>query len=155
MNDNCRKSERRNLLPKAQSKPQLLLLAWHFQESSLQFFCTISWVVSYSSLIVRFVCFSSQNSLPFECLWKIRFLLYRFYKSNCMPLRDPHCTNLDRHCCIYGNLLGKKTLAKEKYIIQLNSELFINITKDITVLHPPMICMKYCLLMNTTWKRNI
>ena len=72
-----------------------------------------------------------------------------------MPLRDTHCTNLDRRCRIYGNLLGKKTLAKEKYIIQLNSELFINITKDITVPHPPMISMKYCLLMNTAWKRNI
>ena len=31
------------------------------------FFCTIFWVVSYSSFIVRF-CFSSQNSFSFECL---------------------------------------------------------------------------------------
>ena len=48
-----------------------------------------------------------------------------------MSLRDPHCTNLDRRCHICGNLLGKKTLSKEKYITQLNSVLFINITKDL------------------------
>ena len=32
---------------------------------------------------------------------------------------------------ICGNLFGKKTLVKEKYITQLNSVLFINITKDL------------------------
>ena len=48
-----------------------------------------------------------------------------------MSLRDPHWTNFDRRCLIRGNLLGKKTLAKEKYITQLNSVLFINITKDL------------------------
>ena len=32
---------------------------------------------------------------------------------------------------ICGNLLGKKASAKEKYIIQLNSVLFINITKEL------------------------
>ena len=32
---------------------------------------------------------------------------------------------------ICRNLFGKKTLAKEKYITQLNSVLFINITKDL------------------------
>ena len=46
-------------------------------------------------------------------------------------LRDPHCTNLDRRCRMCENILGKKTLAKEKYITQLNSVLFINITKDL------------------------
>ena len=49
-----------------------------FQNQVYNFFCIISWVVSYSSFIVTFVCFSSQIFLPFECLWKIRFLLYRF-----------------------------------------------------------------------------
>ena len=48
---------------------------WQFPESSLQFFGIISWVVLYSSFIVRLVCFSSQNFLTFECFWKIRFLL--------------------------------------------------------------------------------
>ena len=48
-----------------------------------------------------------------------------------MSLRDPHCTNLNRRSLICGNLLGKKTLGKEKYITQLNSVLFINITKDL------------------------
>ena len=48
-----------------------------------------------------------------------------------MSLRDPHCTNFDRRCLICGNILGKKTLVKEKYITQLNSVLFINITKDL------------------------
>ena len=48
-----------------------------------------------------------------------------------MTLRDPHCRNRDRICGICGNLLGKKALAKEKYITQLNSVLFINITKDL------------------------
>ena len=49
-----------------------------FQNQVYNFFCIISWVVLYSSFIVRFVCFSSQNFLSFECFWKIRFLLYRF-----------------------------------------------------------------------------
>ena len=40
-----------------------------------KFFGNISWVVSYYSFIVRFVCFSSQNFLSFEHLWKIRFFL--------------------------------------------------------------------------------
>ena len=102
-----------------------------FQNQVYNFFCIISWVVSHSSFIVRFVCFSSQNFLSFECLWKIRFLLYRFQKSNCMSLRDPHCTNLDRRSRICGNLFGKKTLVKEKYITQLNSVPFISITKDL------------------------
>ena len=77
-----------------------------FQNQVYNIFCIISWVVLY-------------------------FLLYRFWKSNCMSLRDPHCTNLDRLCRICGNLVGKKTLAKEKYMTQLNSVLFINITKDL------------------------
>ena len=47
----------------------------------------------------------------------------------CLP--DPHWANLDRLCRICGNLLGKKALAKEKYITQLNNVLFINITKDL------------------------
>ena len=98
-----------------------------FQNQVYNFFCIISWVVSCSSFIVRFVGFSSQNFLSFECLSKIRILLYRFQKSNRMSLRDPHCANLDRRCLICGNLLGKKTMAKEKY----NSVLFINITKDL------------------------
>ena len=59
---------------------------------------------------------------------QVRFVLYRFWKSNWMSLRDSHCTNLDRLCRICGNLLGKKVLAKEKYITQLNNVLFINIT---------------------------
>ena len=42
---------------------------------------------------------------------------------------------------ICGNLLGKKTLAKEKYITQLNSVLFINITKDLL----------YYILSRYTW----
>ena len=46
-------------------------------------------------------------------------------------MRDPHCTNLNRHCCICVNLLGKRTLAKEKYITQLNSVFFIKIIKDL------------------------
>ena len=39
--------------------------------------------------------------------------------------------NLDRRCLICGNLFGKKKLVKQKYITQLNSVLFINITKDL------------------------
>ena len=102
-----------------------------FQNQVYNFFDIISWVVSYCSFIVRFVCFSSQNFLSLGCLWKIRFLLYRFWKSNCMSLHDPHCTNLDRLCRICGNILGKKTLPKVKDITRLKSVLFINITKDL------------------------
>ena len=127
MNDSCRKFERRNLLPKAQNKLQLLLLAWHFPESSLQFFYIISWVVSYSSVIVRFVCFSSQNFLSFECLWKVRLLLYKSKKSNCMSLRGPHCTNLDRRWSICGKFTWEKDIGERK----LNSVLFIKISKDL------------------------
>ena len=29
---------------------------------------------------------------------------------------ESYCTNLDKLCRIYGNLLGKKVLAKEKYM---------------------------------------
>ena len=47
-----------------------------------------------------------------------------------MSLRDPHCANLDRPCYICENLLGKKALTKGKYITQLNSVMFANITKD-------------------------
>ena len=49
-----------------------------FQNQVCNFFFIISWVVLCNSFMVRFVCFSSQNFLPFEFLWKIRFLLYRF-----------------------------------------------------------------------------
>ena len=52
-------------------------------------------------------------------------------ERQCMSLRDPHSTNIDRLDRICGNLLGKKALAKEKYINHLNSVLFINVTKDL------------------------
>ena len=92
-------------------------------------FCIISLVVSYSSFIVRLVCFSSQNFLSFNVCEKFDFCFTDF--SNCMSLRDPDCTNFDRRCRVCGNLLGKKTLTKEKYITQRNSILSINITKDL------------------------
>ena len=41
----------------------------------------------------------------------------------------PKLPYLDRHCLTCGNLVAKKTLAKENYITQLNRVLFINITK--------------------------
>ena len=127
-----------------------------FQNQVYNFFCTISWVVSYNSFIVRFVCFSSQNSFSFECLSKIQFLLYRFQKSNCMSLHDPHCINLDRHCYICGNLLRKKTLAKEKYLHNPVKQCsFYQYHQRFTVLHPPKICMKCYLTMNTASKINI
>ena len=51
--------------------------------------------------------------------------------------------------------LGKeKTLAKEKHITQLNRVFLIIFTKDLQYIHPPKICMKCYLLMNTTSKRN-
>ena len=67
-----------------------------------------------------------------------------------MSSRDSHCTNLDRICCIYGNLLGKKALTKE----ELNSVFFINITKDLQYIHPAKISMKFYLLMNAASERN-
>ena len=73
-----------------------------------------------------------------------------------MSLHDPHCTDLDRRCLICGNLLGKKTLAKEKYITKLNNVgTFYQYHQRFTVLHPPKICTKCCLLMNKASKRNI
>ena len=71
-----------------------------------------------------------------------------------MSLRDVHSTNLDKLCRICGNLLGKKALAKEKYTTQLHSVFFINVIKDLQCTHPPKICMKCYLLMNTASKRN-
>ena len=59
-----------------------------------------------------------------------------------MSFRDSRCTNLDRHCVICGNLLGKKTLAKEKYVTQLNSVTFININNDLL----------YYILARYAWK---
>ena len=108
-----------------------------FQSQVYNFFCIISWVVSKCSFILRFVYFSSQNFFSFECLGKIQFVLYRFQKSNCKSLRDPRYKNLNRLARIGGNLLGKKTLSKEKYITQLNSVLLINITKDLTYYNLP------------------
>ena len=64
------------------------------------------------------------------------------------------CTNFNKLCRICGNLLGKNALAKKMYITQLNSVLFINVTKDLQYIHPPKICMKCYLLMNTVSKRN-
>ena len=49
----------------------------------------------------------------------------------------------------------EKTLAKEKYINQLNSVLFINITKDLLNYILPRKCMKCSLLMNKVSKINI
>ena len=71
-----------------------------------------------------------------------------------MSSRDVHCTNLDKLSRICGNLLGKKALAKEKYATQLHRLFFINITQDLQYIHPPKICMKCYLLMNTASKRN-
>ena len=92
-----------------------------FQNQVYNFFSIISWVVSYCSFIVRFVCFSPQNFLSFECLWKNRFLLNRF----------PDCTNLDRLCRICEKWLGEKTLVKEKDITRLKWVVFINVTNDL------------------------
>ena len=69
-----------------------------------------------------------------------------------MSSRDSHFINLNKLCRICGNLLGKKALVKEKYITRLNSVFFINITKDLQYIHPPKICMKCYLLMNTASK---
>ena len=52
-------------------------------------------------------------------------------ETQCMSLRDLLSTNIDRLDRICGNLLGKKALAKEKYTNDLNSVLFINVTKDL------------------------
>ena len=71
-----------------------------------------------------------------------------------MSSRDSHCTDLDRLCCICGNLLKKTALAKQNYINQVNSVFFINITKDLQHMHPPRMFMKCYLLMNTASKRN-
>ena len=80
----------------------------------------------------RKIClFFLSEFLVIRMFVKNSILALQILESNCMSLRDPHCTNLDRHCCICGNLLGKKKMAKEKYIIHLNSVLFINITKDL------------------------
>ena len=71
-----------------------------------------------------------------------------------MSSRDVHSTNLDKLCRICGNLLGKKTLAKEKNTTQPHSVFFINVIKDLQCTHPRKICMKCYLLMNTASKRN-
>ena len=85
---------------------------------------------------------------------KFDFCSTEFRKATaclCMTHTAPTLT-LTLSC---GNILGKKILAKEKYKTQLNSVLLININKDLaTVLHPPKIYMK-CCLMNTASKRNI
>ena len=55
---------------------------------------------------------------------------------------------------ICGNLLEKKTLAKEKCLTQLHSVFFINIIKDLQCIYPSKICMKCYVLMNAASKRN-
>ena len=99
----------------------------HFPESSFQFFCIISWVVSYSSCIVRFACFSSQNFMSFEFLWKIRFLLYWFHVTHTVETSTKFVVLV---------ALGK-TLPKEKYITQIDSKFFINIIKDFQYIFLP------------------
>ena len=49
----------------------------YYFESSLQFFLN-QMIQSLCTAVLRFFCFSSQNFLSLECLWKIRFLLYIF-----------------------------------------------------------------------------
>ena len=71
-----------------------------------------------------------------------------------MSLRDLRCINHNKLCRICGNLLGKKALAKDKYITQLHNVFFIYITKDLQCIQPPKICMKCFLLINTASKRN-
>ena len=127
-----------------------------FSRIKFTFFCIISLVLSYCSFIVRFVCFSSQNFLSFECLWKIRFLLYRFWKSSCMSLHDPHCTNLDRLCRICGNIpTWEKDIAESKGHNPVKKCTFYQYHQRFTVLYPPKICVKCFFLRNTASKRNI
>ena len=113
------------------------------------------WVVSYCSFIVRFVCFSSQNFLSLGCLWKIRFLLYRFWKSNCMSLRDPHFTNLDRLCRNMWKFTWEKDTGEKKGHNPLKRCTYYQYHQRFTVLHPPRICMKCFLLTNMAYKSNI
>ena len=129
---------------------------WHsnFQNQVYTFFCIISWVVLYSSVIARFAGFLLRISCHSNVSEKFDFCFTEFRKATaclCMTHTAPTLT-LTLSC---GNILGKKILAKEKYKTQLNSVLLININKDLaTVLHPPKIYMK-CCLMNTASKRNI
>ena len=78
----------------------------------------------------------------------------RTQKNNSMSSRDLHCTNLDKLCCICGNLFGKKALEKEKCTTQIHIVFFVNISKDLQCIHPCEICMKCYLLMNTASKRK-
>ena len=60
-----------------------------------------------------------------------------------------HTAQISTRCLIRGNLLGKKTLAKEKYTTQLNSVLFINITKGL----PYYILSRYAWNAVLLWIR--
>ena len=124
------KSERRNSLPKAQGKLQLLIQAWHFPESSLQFFCIISWVVLYSSFIVRLVCFLLRLSCHSNVSKKFDFCFREFRKAiACLCVT--HIAQISTDVVLYVEIyLGKRHW--QKYITQqLNSVLFINMTKDL------------------------
>ena len=93
-----------------------MLQAWHFPESNLQFFLYYFLGRFERQFYRRIYLFFFSEFLVIQMFVKIQFLLYIFQKSNCMSLRDPHFANLDRLYRICGNLLGKKTLAKEKDI---------------------------------------
>ena len=55
--------------------------------------------------------------------------MVRYFFQKTIASRDSRCTNLEKLCRICGNLLGKKALAKEKYITQSNSAFFMYLVK--------------------------
>ena len=110
-----------------------------FQNQVYNFFCIISWVVSHNSFIVRFVCFSSQNFLSFECLRKIRFFFTDFRKAIARLWVNLHFTSLrkstlhkSRQTLSYmWKFTWEKEIGERKVHNPVKYVLFINISKDL------------------------
>ena len=137
MNDYCRKSQGRNSLPKAQKQTSIIALGIAFSRIKFTiFFILFPAIISY----FRFV-FFLRISCHSNVLEKFGFYFTDFRVAiACIPVT--HTAQFLANFVVFGKLLGKKALAKERYIALLNSVYFINITQDLQNIRYPKICMK-------------
>ena len=137
MNDDCRKSECRNSLPKAQKQTSIIALGIAFSRIKFTiFFILFPAIISYFRFVffLRISCHSN--------VWeKFGFYFTDFRVTiACIPVT--HTAQILANFVVFGRLLGKKALAKERYITLLNSVYFINSTQDLQNIRYPKICMK-------------
>ena len=105
-----------------------------FQNQVYNLFCIISWIVSYSTFIVRFVYFSFQNYLSFDFCFK------DFRKAiGCLCVT--HTAQISTDIVVYV----EKDIEKRKVHNPVKECTFYQYHQRFTVLHSPKIWMKCCL----------